>query len=213
MSLVTTGEKYTWNNKGTYSKPSGGIPASDLASGVIPTVPSAYTANPAMDGTANAGSSTSWAKGDHVHPTDTSRQAKITASGILKGNGSGGVSAATAGTDYGTYSKPSGGIPDADIASASTWNAKAASSTALSLTLASGSWSSATPPTQKLTATGVRSSKHIVVGIASTITSAQYDAAAAAKLVCTAQGTNSITVTAFGDKPTTNIPISVVILG
>ena len=113
----------------------------------------------------------------------------------------------------GTYSKPFGGIPDTDIASASTWNAKAASSTALSLTLASGSWSSATPPTQTLTATGVTSSNHIVVGIASTITSAQYDEAAAAKLVCTAQGTNSITVTAFGDKPTENIPISVVILG
>lgn len=169
---------------------------------------------------------------------------KITASGILKGNGSGGVSVATAGTDYatpaqvnakytkpsggipdsdiasastwngkGTYSKPSGGIPDSDIASASTWNAKASSSTALSLTLASGSWSSATPPTQTLTATGVTSSNHIVVGIASTITSAQYDAASAAKLVCTAQGTNSITVTAFGDAPTENIPISVVILG
>ena len=100
VSLVTTGEKYEWNNKGTYSKPSGGIPASDLASGVIPTVPTAYTSNPAMDGTASPGSSGSWAKGDHVHPTDTSRQVKITASGILKGNGSGGVSAAVAGTDY-----------------------------------------------------------------------------------------------------------------
>jgi hypothetical protein len=56
---------------------------------------------------------------------------KITASGILKGDGSGGVSVATAGTDYATpaqvnakYTKPSGGIPDSDIASASTWNAK-----------------------------------------------------------------------------------------
>ena len=38
-----------------------------------PSVPSAYTSNPAMDGTASAGSSTKWAKGDHVHPTDTSR--------------------------------------------------------------------------------------------------------------------------------------------
>ena len=35
-------------------------------------VPTAYTSNPAMDGTASPGSSTSWAKGDHVHPTDTS---------------------------------------------------------------------------------------------------------------------------------------------
>lgn len=36
-------------------------------------IPTAYTSNPAMDGTASAGSSTSWAKGDHVHPSDTSR--------------------------------------------------------------------------------------------------------------------------------------------
>ena len=34
VSLVTTGEKYTWNNKGTYSKPNGGIPKTDLASAV-----------------------------------------------------------------------------------------------------------------------------------------------------------------------------------
>ena len=66
----------------------------------VPTPPSAYTSNPAMDGTASAGSSSNYAKGDHVHPTDTSRQTKITASGILKGDGNGGVSAAVSGTDY-----------------------------------------------------------------------------------------------------------------
>ena len=43
------------------------------------------------------------------------KQDKITASGILKGDGAGGVSAAVAGTDYGTYSKPSGGIPSSDM--------------------------------------------------------------------------------------------------
>ena len=36
-------------------------------------VPTAYTSDPEMDGTASAGSSSYWAKGDHVHPTDTSR--------------------------------------------------------------------------------------------------------------------------------------------
>ena len=36
-------------------------------------VPSPYTSNPTMDGTASPGSSTAYAKGDHVHPTDTSR--------------------------------------------------------------------------------------------------------------------------------------------
>ena len=51
-----------------YQKPSGGIPASDLASGVIP---SAYTSNPAALGTASPGSSTSWARGDHVHAKPT----------------------------------------------------------------------------------------------------------------------------------------------
>ena len=41
---VTDTEKSTWNSKGTYSKPSGGIPASDIASGVIPTVPTNVSA-------------------------------------------------------------------------------------------------------------------------------------------------------------------------
>lgn len=72
-----------------YTKPSGGIPASDLASGVIPSVPSASTTTPAMDGTASAGSSTSFARGDHVHPTDTSRATatSVPASAAVGSNG------------------------------------------------------------------------------------------------------------------------------
>lgn len=64
------------------------------------SVPSASSTTPIVDGTATTGVETSWARGDHVHPTDTTRQAKITASGILKGDGTGGVTAATSGTDY-----------------------------------------------------------------------------------------------------------------
>ena len=63
------------------SSTTGGIAATPAAvkavMDAIPSVPSAYTSNPAMNGTASAGSSTNWAKGDHVHPTDTSRQAQI----------------------------------------------------------------------------------------------------------------------------------------
>ena len=44
VSLVTTGEKYTWNNKGTYSKPSGGIPKTDLDSSVQASLDKADTA-------------------------------------------------------------------------------------------------------------------------------------------------------------------------
>ena len=44
--------------------------------GVTPTVPTAYTSDPEMDGTASPGSSANYARGDHVHPIDTSRAAK-----------------------------------------------------------------------------------------------------------------------------------------
>ena len=47
---------------------SGFITASDIPEGVQP-----YTSNPAMNGTASAGTSTKYAKGDHVHPSDTSK--------------------------------------------------------------------------------------------------------------------------------------------
>lgn len=69
---------HTIKNTGTYSKPASGIPASDLASGVIPTVPDAATATPVMDGTAAVGSSTKYAKEDHVHPSDTTKADKVT---------------------------------------------------------------------------------------------------------------------------------------
>lgn len=37
------------------------------------SVPTATTTTPKMDGTASVGTETKWAKGDHVHPSDTSR--------------------------------------------------------------------------------------------------------------------------------------------
>lgn len=38
-----------------------------------PTIPSASSSTPAMDGTGAAGTAATYARGDHVHPTDTSR--------------------------------------------------------------------------------------------------------------------------------------------
>ena len=52
VSLVTTGEKYTWNSKGTYSKPSGGIPKSDMASDVQTSLGKADNALPSSSFTA-----------------------------------------------------------------------------------------------------------------------------------------------------------------
>lgn len=46
----------------------------DASGQVDIAVPVAYSGNPQMDGTESAGTSTQWAKGDHVHPTDTTRE-------------------------------------------------------------------------------------------------------------------------------------------
>jgi hypothetical protein len=45
------------------------------------SVPTPYATNPAMDGTAAPGSSALYSRGDHVHPTDTSRYAASNPSG------------------------------------------------------------------------------------------------------------------------------------
>jgi len=50
----------------------------------IPTVPTAYTSNPAMDGTASAGTGTAYARGNHVHPHDTSKQDKLVSGTNIK---------------------------------------------------------------------------------------------------------------------------------
>jgi len=47
-------------------------------------VPTAYTSNPAMDGTASAGTGTSYARGNHVHPHDTSKQDKLVSGTNIK---------------------------------------------------------------------------------------------------------------------------------
>lgn len=59
-----------------------------LTSADIPEGASASTTTPAMDGTATAGTETSFARGDHVHPTDTSRQADLglTSADVTKWN-------------------------------------------------------------------------------------------------------------------------------
>lgn len=77
-----------------------------------PTPPSPYTSNPVMDGTASPGSSANYSRGDHRHPTDTSRQATLVSGTNIKtvnGNsllGSGNVAIAT--SFYGTCSTAAG---------------------------------------------------------------------------------------------------------
>lgn len=49
-----------------------------------PTVPGASSTTPSMDGTAAVGTATTYARADHVHPTDTSRQATLVSGTNIK---------------------------------------------------------------------------------------------------------------------------------
>jgi len=53
----------------------------------IPEGAAASTTTPAMDGTANVGTETKFARGDHVHPTDTSRAASSHTHGNVQDGG------------------------------------------------------------------------------------------------------------------------------
>ena len=56
-----------WNNKSDFSGD-----YTDLSN--KPSIPSATSTTPQMDGTASVGSETTFAKGDHVHPSDVTKQ-------------------------------------------------------------------------------------------------------------------------------------------
>lgn len=91
---------------GTYSKPAGGIPASDLASGVIPSVP---VTDVTVGGTSVVSSGTAAIP---AIPDITNCIQKSQTAGLVKNDGTIDT------TSYGTYSKPSGGIPSSDMTNA-----------------------------------------------------------------------------------------------
>jgi hypothetical protein len=76
----------------------------------------------------------------------------------------------------------------------------------------STTWVGSGPYTQNVTVSGMTTSKNATVGLASTATQVQREAARNASFIVTAQTTNQITITADGDKPTIAIPISVILM-
>ena len=115
------------------------------------------------------------------------KQAKITSSGILKGNGSGGVSAAVKGTDY------------------------AAPSVGVSVTLTAAGWD-ANAKTQTVSVSGVAASSNGSLRIAQSATDEQFTAWGAAQPRVTAQAAGTLTVKAAGTVPTIDIPVEVLIV-
>lgn len=121
--LVTDTEKSAWNAKGTYSKPSGGIPATDLASEVQTSLGKADTALQSY--TETDPTVPSWAK-QSTKPTYTASEVGAlpndtpipdSLSDLSEDSTHRTVTDTEKSTwnSKGTYSKPSGGIPKTDL--------------------------------------------------------------------------------------------------
>lgn len=84
--------------------------------------------------------------------------------------------------------------------------------TAVQVTASASGWAGS-PPSQSLTVAGMTADSLYWVGLNSTATYAQRDAARKAVIAPTAQGTNSLTLTCDGVTPTVDLPILVFLSG
>lgn len=84
----------------------------------------------------------------------------------------------------------------------------------VNFTLLSTGWTgSAAPYTYTITVSGVTATNQGSVGLADSATDEQYNAATAAMIRKYAQDANSLSFKCYGDKPTVNIPCTVMIVG
>lgn len=83
-------------------------------------------------------------------------------------------------------------------------------STAVSATLLSGRWSSGE---QTLQISGVTAESNGVIGLSQSVSDAEMEAAKNAELYVCEQGTGTITIAAYGETPTRDIPVVVILLG
>ena len=151
------------------------------------------TASGLLKGDGSGGVTAAAAGTDYSGPKATSGkkvgdfQTKVTASGLLKGDGSGGVTAAAAGTDY---SGPK--------------------ATVTATLLASGWTGSEAPFVYTLAIAGVTATSYQELVPAVNITAEQLKALQAANITDAGQAAGTMTLKAYGKKPTVDIPIRVI---
>lgn len=178
---------------------------------------------------------------DAITPSSIGAQPSVTATGLLKGDGDGGITAAAVGTDYQAplaagmdYATPSQVAEKQDAIAVSgilkgdgAGNISAAAAgTDYQAPLTAGT--DYAPPSQSIKATltstgwadnaqtltvsGVTATSNGLLRIAQTATAEQFTAWGAALPRITAQAAGSITVTISGTVPTIDIPVEVIIL-
>jgi len=102
----------------------------------------------------------------------------------------------------------------ANDAHSSLFASKAGKSTQRSVTLSASSWNtSGTYPTYTLSVTGLTASQVVEIIPAMTISKTALGAYQNANIICTAQSSGTLTLTAYGDMPTANIPLILILRG
>lgn len=173
---------------------------------------------PSMDGTAAVGTATTYARADHVHPTDTSRAASSHAHGNIT---SGGDITATAPTIASgdkliindesaskiTNGPAFGSSTTTFLRNDGTWAEPSSDGVSMSTTTCTLGTSGWTSDSITVNATGVTASNNVIVAPAP----ASASAYAAAGIVCTAQGAGTLTFTRTSAN-TASITVNVLIL-
>lgn len=93
------------------------------------------------------------------------------------------------------------------------FEAKANKPVSLTATLISSNWTTTIPYSQVVTIQGITSTTTGFIGIPDSATREQYETAISANLRKASQATNTVTFYAYGERPSINIPIEIIIFG
>lgn len=168
-------------------------------------------ANPAVTFTnlANPLINTDAANKAYVDTSVSTKQSKITTNGILKGDGTGTVTAAEeAEVELVELTADSIG------AASKQYVDSVATGTALSVTLASASWTgTAAPYTYTISNSAITATSNQELTPATDITADQLTALQNANIIDGGQAAGSMTLKAFGEKPSVDIPVRIIVKG
>lgn len=158
-----------------------------------PSRPNFSVNNPVMDGSASPGSATTYARSDHVHPSDTSKldipENSGTAGQVLTKTASGSI----------WQTQSSGG------------EIIAAASNSYSVTLYANSWTTQEQLIATPTGAEITSTSDGVLGLSPNATAAQVEAFQLAKIIVISQSSSGVVVKALGIVPTINLPCELMI--
>ena len=90
---------------------------------------------------------------------------------------------------------------------------KANLSVAINAVLLMSAWSDDSPYVQTISVEGLNADQNGIITIGQNITTEQLEDVVAADMRITDQADGTLTVTAYGDKPTRDIPVTIILLG